>query len=778
MPKKKLRDILLLLIRSLLLLFLILGFARPVYHAGFLGGADSKPLTLLFLVDVSASMGLQSGSQSGLTAAVRQIEDLTRKLPGESRIGFIAYSDRVESELAPATNRSFFLAQLQSLTVQPRPTDVRPALELAYRLMAQQPDGPKFLVAASDQSRHGFQTLMESGKPVNGFDPGVSLLLWESAAETPNSGIKSVNLALLEEGKVKGSWTPHRFDAQNTPLTWKLELNKKIAAQGVSKDLNPILIEAPMPEGGSTAGSVSLESDALAFDDIYYVAGRIPKGFRLLLVDGASGLAPSESEVFYLRAALEAPRDARLQSLTTIRPDALTPAMLDQNEVVVLANVGRLPAEIQSAVKAWIENGGGLFVSAGSQWANNQTDPLGSVRLGGETRQKSSVKKMETPTGFLSHMADVSSFDWSETDVSRYYQVPLDSSLKPLLVLENGDPLLLEKKSGKGVILYWLSTLDRDGTNFPTKPLYSPLMRELIGALADPNRNSSSLMFEVGDPVKLKLTPSVSCSVLLPNGQTAAGRVGQDGIFHWTQTQLPGLYLVSAGASEKTAFAINIKNRAEEGNLERVALRDLKPLFPGASLSFVSAGEKSGAHVRDRLQGRPLMPLFFILCFILFVIETVVANNIWNLRRAVKSAAILLSVCLFSPPLFAGSGNRFVLGHVQHAGLWDPYPEVPSTILQLVRSMTNIDPVMERKTLTLLDEHLYEVPFLLVKGSERLSFSPEEKKRLKRYLDGGGFVFFDDTLAYSNSPFLNRCGRFCGKFIQTDPWTVWLRNTR
>jgi hypothetical protein len=64
----------------------------------------------------------------------------------------------------------------------------------------------------------------------------------------------------------------------------------------------------------------------------------------------------------------------------------------------------------------------------------------------------------------------------------------------------------------------------------------------------------------------------------------------------------------------------------------------------------------------------------------------------------------------------------------------------------MIRSMTNIPMVPERKIVRLSDPGLFESPFLLVKGSAALRLSKDDKSHLKQFIDRGGFVFFDDTL--------------------------------
>ncbi len=112
---------------------------------------------------------------------------------------------------------------------------------------------------------------------------------------------------------------------------------------------------------------------------------------------------------------------------------------------------------------------------------------------------------------------------------------------------------------------------------------------------------------------------------------------------------------------------------------------------------------------------------------------------------------------------FAGSGNDFVYAQLKYDGPWDPYPSVHERILQMVNNMTNIPFRSERKVVTLTSPTLFESPFLIVKGSEALRFSGEEKTRLKEFIDRGGFVFVDDTLGDPKGPFAESVRRLMGE---------------
>lgn len=107
----------------------------------------------------------------------------------------------------------------------------------------------------------------------------------------------------------------------------------------------------------------------------------------------------------------------------------------------------------------------------------------------------------------------------------------------------------------------------------------------------------------------------------------------------------------------------------------------------------------------------------------------------------------------FTKPLMSGHGNRFVLSQLKYDGDWDPYPQIYGAIFDEIEKLTDIPVYREREIVTLNDDRHYEYPFLLVMGNSELRLTEEQKQRLRRFIDRGGFVFFDDSLADTAGPF-------------------------
>src|SRR5258706_1592559 len=136
------------------------------------------------------------------------------------------------------------------------------------------------------------------------------------------------------------------------------------------------------------------------------------------------------------------------------------------------------------------------------------------------------------------------------------------SALQPLLKFENQEPLLVRKEIGRGVVLCLGTSIDRAWTNFPAKPIFSPLMRELIASLADPLREQTSLMGFVDEPFKARLDPGVyQATVVSPDGSSAGALIGKENEMEWPSPKIPGLYQVRT--DKKTSdfnFAVNVRN--------------------------------------------------------------------------------------------------------------------------------------------------------------------------------------------------------------------------
>src|SRR5262249_22859308 len=120
------------------------------------------------------------------------------------------------------------------------------------------------------------------------------------------------------------------------------------------------------PEGGYYDAAFDLPEDALAADDHRFLRVEVRKQAKVLLVDGDPRTVRRDDELFYLETALR-PGEAAAESqldVQSVPADGL-PKRLADFDVVFLCNAKAPTAQQAAALRAFVEAGGGLFISVG-----------------------------------------------------------------------------------------------------------------------------------------------------------------------------------------------------------------------------------------------------------------------------------------------------------------------------------------------------------------------------------------------------------------------------
>ena len=624
MPKRKLRDLILLILRTLLLLLLVGLFARPVIRqGGILGGEEGRTIVLL---DVSASMGATFAGRERLDSAREEIQHVLRTLPADAEVGLVTFSDRVEAEQAPTRDRARLIGVLSSAKVRARPSDVLPALKAAGAMAHGAHPGTVMIV--SDQAANVWRAAVAARGTWEGHDPRTRYVVAEVGEVPASRGIVDANLSLGEEGNLRGraSFLGNRGAAA---AAWTLELNGRAVGKGESAlsggRIDETTFQAQLPEGGYYSGKIWLTPDAMAFDDVFHLAGRVPKGFRVLLIDGERGPAPSDSEVYYLKSALESPRDPRIESIETVTPDAMAGVKLTDYDAIVAANavdVGGREADL----RGWIENGGGLLLAPGSRWPKGAGQVLGVLGVTGRARRPLAVKAPEGTPGLLADVASLSGFEWKQVKAEEFVTLTADSPSGAVISFEDGTPLLAQRKLGKGNIAVLTTTLDRAWTNFPSKPAFAPLMRELVASLADPLREQTSLQAFVDEPVHLKLPEGTrSVSIVAPDGAVSSAAIDREGRLDWTPPPVTGLFEVRTDRPDQWfRMAVNMRDLPAEADTRRAREADVRAALPGSTVQWVEYRAGS-SNLLSAVQGRDITNALLFTLFGILLAETFMA---------------------------------------------------------------------------------------------------------------------------------------------------------
>jgi hypothetical protein len=96
----------------------------------------------------------------------------------------------------------------------------------------------------------------------------------------------------------------------------------------------------------------------------------------------------------------------------------------------------------------------------------------------------------------------------------------------------------------------------------------------------------------------------------------------------------------------------------------------------------------------------------------------------------------------------------FVIARLQYGGGGDWYSN-PSSLPNLLRALGERTTVpvesFEEQRVSILDEELFDYPFIYMNGHGTVQFTAEEIERLRDYLTSGGFLFADDNYGMDRS---------------------------
>jgi len=125
-----------------------------------------------------------------------------------------------------------------------------------------------------------------------------------------------------------------------------------------------------------------------------------------------------------------------------------------------------------------------------------------------------------------------------------------------------------------------------------------------------------------------------------------------------------------------------------------------------------------------------------------------------NLRCAVAEAAMLIIMCCFGACVKCApekgkteqGGDYFTIAQLRYGGGGDWYDDRTSLVRLQERLQREFGVVAgkDRKVVKLTDEDLFSYPMLFMCGHGNVVFSDEEAKRLRVYLERGGFLWASD----------------------------------
>jgi hypothetical protein len=624
--RRRIRHWALLLMRCAAILMIVAAFARPFLRqqavAAAAGGGSRE---IVVLLDHSASMGFGDHWQRARDAAHRAMQSLG----ANDRATLVLFSRNAEESMRATSDRARLEAAIDSAKVDADATRYGPALKLAESILGRSQARRREAVLISDFQRAGW-----TGSEDVHFPEGYTITPVSVASTASNNvAIPSVTFARTSfSGQERvtvsaGIANKGSEPVADVPVTLEVEGHQietqhaKIGASATtSVAFTQFTVDKPIVKGTVRAGT-----DLLPADNVFHFTLSPTAPVSLLVVTNPD----RRDSALYLSQAL-AIGTAPVFRTDIVPVTRVTPSNFEKRAVVILNDVSFPTAGANSTLKKYVEAGGGLLVVAGdhTSWPPSEAELLPGML--GPTVDRTSGSG--ATIGFRDYGHAVfeifkapRSGDFSAARIYRYRTLTTAPTDRVLARFDDGAVAAAERKLGLGRVIAWTSALDDSYTDLPRKPVYLPLVHQLMKYLGQFESPRSWLT--VGQVVDVSALTKARTNwlVITPSGKrvTSAGPLELDE---------QGIYEVRpAGGSESAPQALAVNMDPAESDLTPIDPAELVAAVTGRATPAASTPnptEVSEFDVKDAEKRQAWWWYLLLSGLLLLAVETVVSNRL------------------------------------------------------------------------------------------------------------------------------------------------------
>jgi len=637
----RLRQVLLLVIRSLILLAVALALARPTLR-GAAGASVHARTSAVIVLDTSASMSRKHNGRTVFDEAVRVCREIV-SLMDEGDQAFLVDAATPRAPLLDEGTfaRGVLLDALDGAGSGAGGTDYVSALEQARELLAGARNLNREIYVVGDLQRSGWRSGSAGVEPARGAEPdgpsSADVFLVQVGASAGNLGVSAVDVARRYGGpsghfSVTSSIVNHGTREVSAPAKIYVD-GEQVGQSGIRVPAGgtaTVSFAAAVDDARWHAGHVELPEDALAIDDrrSFVIPAASPTEVLVVGADGREAL----DDAYYLARALDPAAGGERYRPVVVDASALAAQDRSRYALVVLADPGELGGEARRWLEGRAREGGACLAILGSRtdvrsWNTDLAPTLGAAAVRAPFERESGVRLAPAVGGHpLLEGLVVGDRLIDDVSVRRGFVVDAANS-EVLLELPGIGPALAIARAESGANVATLATgLDRAESDLPKSGLLVPLVDRLASRLTGDWGGRRD--FVVGEAIELSLpaTPSGRLEFETPHGErvladrravpreTASLRGSRD----------PGVYRLFESDEPIALAAVNVD--PAESRLDPIGPSDLEEIPGGSGFRFVSPDAEISGQIMEARRGREIWRALIYLALGLVAIEMIVAR--------------------------------------------------------------------------------------------------------------------------------------------------------
>jgi hypothetical protein len=657
----KLRQLLLLILRTLLVIFVVLAFSRPTLKGSLPGGLTGQAkTTAVILFDDSQSMTASDEQGELLHQAKNAAVAVMNLLKDGDEVYLVKLSDVPVDGTAeiPSAQRNFPAIRnaLQEIKPSAMHRSIEDALRFTARLFAASQNFNKEVYLVSDFQSGSLESQTQRVKTgENLFAPATQFFLIPlGKRELQNVSVESIEIpnTIFEVNKpftVKTKLTNHGTSNVQNHVVSIYQGGLRVGQKGVDiragQSVETEFTLVPK-HSGFLEGKIELEDDDLEFDNTRFFTVHVPEELHVLLVG-------SPSDLTYLRLTLATRLTDSSASLkiNQITSDRFSSFPLNNTDVVVFSNLRELTHDQSLVLKTYLQNGGGMLFFPGTQTSKDEFNAAIAGPLGISTitasddhlMSPSAVSFIEFDKVDLRHPLFTGMFEETGTThrqrvlespriTKSFHYLPTPKS-RSIITLTNGYPFLLEEQIGSGHVLLFSVPANTEWSDLPLKGLFVPFVHRSLAYLAQRSTMERSLLAGEETTIHLRSAVPSKLTITKPGGREifiSPQLLAAEKTIRFSDDDVSGLYTVASGNLILDKFAVNIDpdeskttpsdNQQKDALFRRFGIAD-------KSIHTVNQVQEVQHIITESRLGAELWKQFLIAALIIAIIEMLVARD-------------------------------------------------------------------------------------------------------------------------------------------------------
>ncbi len=637
----KLQQILLLILRTLIVVFAVLAFSRPVMKSALPVFGSHVKSSVVVVLDNSLSMDCSDEAGNRMKQARTAVQQICSALKDGDELALITSSDvGAEQRVSFTRNTALLQEKVQKLASAPRSAELSSMLRMAASLLSDAQNLNKEVYVLSDMQRNVFDDQQDSlqlsmhgatvflvpvgaGKKISGQNLAI-----DSVAVL--SGIFQREKAVDVEAFVRNT---SETDAHGVVVGMNFN-GSRVAQRSIdvpAGQVRSIMLSAAVQQSGAIRAYVELEGDALESDNKRHFSFSIPQPPKVLLI----GEPEARS---YLQSVLQLEAGRDLFSLVSARSEESSGLNFENSDVLIICSA--LPKNDVQRVAEYVQRGGSvlLFAFDDRKALSDLSQSLGLAQLG-EVRVNKG-QHLEFSATDKQHPIFQGVFKNAENQRAMVESPLIDQAYPAMagqeIISMQGGAFLAETRVGEGRVLYCAVPPTTEWSNFPLTGIFPTLVfrsipylsaREQVGAstlcgkafsFLLPKRINSVGRFIVSDPSGVESTRE---AVRLPSG--AMLHLG-------VQQQVGTTVLKSMDGQDLSCFSTNVA--ASESLLQFFSASESQAacamrLEKGTALETLDIHKNIADGVARARMGTELWKLFVLLAILAALAEMAVARH-------------------------------------------------------------------------------------------------------------------------------------------------------